>query len=129
VVNGLGAAMTGVATDVIGVSKFTSGAWIVLVLVPLIIWQLLKIRWHYDNVAAQLRVDAKKVRNRPATWTQGSTVVVPIDTLNQAAVRPIDYAQGISNDVTVVHVAYDADDADLLRRRWSEAGACACRSC
>lgn len=121
-INGLGAAMTGAAAVVIAISKFLSGAWIVMVLVPLIIWQLLKIRRHYDNVAAQLRVDAEKVNNRPVTWAQGSTVVVPIDSLNQAAVRAIDYAQGISNDVTVVHVAYDSEDAELLRQRWGEAG-------
>jgi amino acid transporter len=122
VINGLRAAMTGVAPIVIAVSKFLSGAWIVMVLVPVIIWQLLKIRRHYDNVASQLRVDAEKVKNRPVTWAQGSTVVVPIDSLNQAAVRAIDYAQGISNDVTVVHVAYDPEDAELLRQRWGEAG-------
>lgn len=121
-INGLGAVMTGAAAVVIAVSKFVTGAWIVMVLVPLIIWQLLKIRRHYDSVATQLRVDAEKVRNRPVTWAQGSTVVVPIDTLNQAAVRAIDYAQGISNDVTVVHVAYDPDDAELLRHRWGESG-------
>ncbi len=121
-INGLGAAMTGVATVVIAVSKFLSGAWIVMVLVPLIIWQLRKIHRHYDNVAEQLRVDAEKVKTRPVTWAQGSTVVVPIDSLNQAAVRAIDYAQGISNDVTVVHVAYDPEDAELLRQRWGEAG-------
>ncbi|HBK85613.1 MAG TPA: amino acid permease, partial [Firmicutes bacterium] len=55
-VNGLGAIVTFTAVVIIGVTKFTEGAWIVFVLVPLIILVMLKIKTHYQSIAQQLDI-------------------------------------------------------------------------
>ncbi|MBX6341121.1 MAG: APC family permease [Thermomicrobiaceae bacterium] len=121
-INGTGAVTTGVVALIIIVTKFLSGAWIVLLLLPLIVSQFLAIRRHYDRVATQLRMNPQEIRLRPPVWGGSMPVVVPIDTLNHAAIRAIDYAQAISRDVTVVHVAESAAEAEDLRRQWAAAG-------
>ena len=121
-VNGIGAATTGIVALIIITTKFLGGAWIILALLPILILLLLGIRRHYDTVADQLRLSAAEVRNRPVTWTRQLAVAVPINSLNQAAIRAIDYAQSISHDVTVIHVTENTNQADNLRRKWEAAG-------
>ena len=121
-INGFGALTTGVVAIIIITTKFLGGAWIILMLLPIIIMGLIGIRKHYDSVSDQLRLDARQIRNRPITWTRDSAVVVAVDTLNRAAIRAIDYAQNVSRDVTVVHISDDIEEANSLRAKWSEAG-------
>jgi hypothetical protein len=121
-INGFGALTTGIVAAIIITTKFLGGAWIILMLLPIIIVGLLGIRKHYDSVSEQLRLSARQIRDRPITWTRDSAVVVAIDSLNRAAVRAIDYAQNVSRDVTVVHVSDDLEEANKLRAKWGEAG-------
>ncbi len=121
-INGFGSLTTGVVAIIIISTKFVGGAWIILMLLPIIITALMAIRRHYDSVSEQLRLNARQIRNRPITWTRDSAVVVAIDTLNRAAIRAIDYAQNVSRDVTVVHVSDDIEEANELRANWGEAG-------
>ena len=121
-INGLGALTTGVVAAIIITTKFLGGAWMILLLLPLLIILLLGIRRHYATVADQLRTTAAELRSRPITWTRDPGVVVPIASLNRATIRAIDYAQSISHDVTVVHVAEDQEDIDAFRGKWQSAG-------
>jgi amino acid transporter len=124
VINGAGAIMTGVATIMIAVSKFLTGAWIVLVLVPLIVWQLRKIRRHYERVATQLRLSPEQIRRwpRPVDEAGITPVIVPVDRLNQASLNALAYAGRISNDVSAVHISTSDDDAEAIRAQWDQAG-------
>jgi hypothetical protein len=120
-VSGLGAVTTAVVAVIIIVTKFLDGAWVVLLILPLFIGIMLSIRRHYDGVADQLRMTPDEIARRPVIWTRGTAAVVPIASLNQAAVRAIDYAEAISDDVTVVHVAVERERAEALRERWGAA--------
>ena len=119
VINAAGAVMTGVATIIIGVSKFMTGAWIVLVLVPLIVWQLRKIHRHYERVATQVRLSPEKIRHcpRPVDEAGVTPVIVPINRLNQASLAALAYAGRISNDVSSVHISTSDADAAAFRRQ------------
>jgi amino acid transporter len=121
-INGLGAVTTGAVALIIIATKFVSGAWIILLLLPLIILNLLAIRKHYDSVSDQLRLSINQIRDRPVSWTRESATVVAVDQLNRAAIRAIDYAQNVSRDVTVVHISDDSDDANEMREIWDESG-------
>jgi len=119
-INGTGALVTGITTIIIIATKFISGAWIVMIIIPVLITQFLAIRKHYDRVHDQLAVDPDRLRQRASSRPQEPVVVVPIDHLSQAAIRAIDYARGISTDVTVVHIADEPEDAKALRRAWND---------
>ncbi len=124
VINAAGAIMTGVATIMIAVSKFLTGAWIVLVLVPLIVWQLRKIHRHYERVATQLRLSPEQIRHwpRPVDEAGITPVIVPVDRLNQASLNALAYAGRISNDVNAVHISTSEDDAEAIRTQWDQSG-------
>lgn len=117
-INGTGALATGVVALVIIATKFTEGAWIILIIQPILIWQLLKIHRHYERVREQLRVTPEDAHQRVQGWAHDLAVVVPIASLNQASIRAIDFAEEISRDVTVVHVATTPEDAERMQEKW-----------
>ena len=100
---------------VVGVSNFTEGAWLVIVLVPILMALLMAINRHYRDLAASLEIDhvpeAKEVSARPI-------VIVPIARLDRPALAAIAFANSISNEAVAVHVTNDPDAANELRKRW-----------
>lgn len=119
-INGLGAATTGVVAIVIASTKFLGGAWLVILLVPVLVLMLLGIHRHYRNVAKQLKLgQARASFLRPAgPKTRQQPIIVPVAGLNQTVVQTLDYATSISRNVTAVHVTDDVEEAAKLRKEW-----------
>ena len=119
VINGLGAATTAVVAIVVGVSNFTSGAWLVIVLVPLMMGMLTAIRRHYRSFDAALKTD-------PATTTVTATaepiVIVPRCPARPPRAGSPGLRAQASDRATAIHVTNDAADATALREQWSELG-------
>ncbi len=101
-VNGFGAAATGVTTCVIVVAKFVGGAWIVALLIPLIVALMIATRRHYDRVERETapRPDPLKEFLRPPL------VVVPIERWSSIAQKAVSFAVSISADVEILRVNY-----------------------
>jgi amino acid transporter len=113
--NATGAATTGIVTLIIAGTKFLHGAWLVIVLIPCLVALFYQIARHYRQVAEQLHVPTlPQVLPR----TPIGKVLVPIASINQAVVQTLSYAQGLSTDVTAVHVTDDLAEAEELRRQW-----------
>ncbi len=115
-VNGTGAVVTALVTVIIGMTKFTHGAWIVVLLIPLIVYWFWQIRDHYRQVAEGLSLE--HFERKPVT---GNIVVVPIGGVHQATVRAVDYARQLSADVTAVYVN-QGDDTNRVLAKWGEWG-------
>lgn len=115
ILNGLGALTTGVVTVVIAVSKFTHGAWMVILLIPLIVLGLMRIRSHYEQVAAMLSLEGAR---RPRIGK--NPVVVLVAGLHKGVVDALEYARTISPSVTAVTVDLDSTQTAKLQRRWPE---------
>ena len=113
--NGLGAVTTGIVTVVIAVSKFTHGAWMVIVLIPLIVLGFLRIHRHYERVAAGLSLEGAR---RPRIGK--NPVVVLVGGLHKGTVEALEYAKSISPNVTALTVDLDPTQTSKLRRRWPE---------
>lgn len=120
-INGLGAATTAVVTLVIATTKFVHGAWIVILLIPVLVAMMLAINRHYRHVAEQLRLSPAEIRRRQRPLPRHIAAVVPIASLNRASFRAIEYARSIARDVTAVHVAIEPESDEILRQRWQEA--------
>jgi amino acid transporter len=116
--NGAGAVATGVVAIIVGIAKFALGAWIILLLIPLLIGVMLAIGRHYRSVERAL----------DAPWTGQSLprrvprVIVPVSRLDRAAFEAVAYARSISTNVTAVHVADERGDVEEMKRRWEEWG-------
>ncbi|MHB0912809.1 MAG: APC family permease [Armatimonadota bacterium] len=117
VVSGIGALATGVVTIVIAVTKFTGGAWIVVLLIPLLVLAFQKVHRHYITLGNQLRLTAddkfKPVHN---------TVIVLTPSLHKGILPALEYAKGLSADVRAVHIETDPLDTALLEERWERWG-------
>jgi amino acid transporter len=113
--NGLGAVATGVVAVVAGVSKFALGAWVVLLLIPLLVVMMLAIRRHYESVERSLAIDWSSA---PFERRDPPRVLVPVARLDRASLNAIEFARSISDDVTAIHVTDDATEADAIKRQW-----------
>jgi amino acid transporter len=118
VINGVGAVVTGVALVVIIVGKFTEGAFIVVIAIPLLVWLLLRIQRTYGRELGQLKVEASQ---RLAPPKPRHEVVVLLEDLDQAALGALQYARQLNPlRITALHVAVDPDHARELAHLWSK---------
>jgi hypothetical protein len=115
VANGVGALATFVTLIIVGYSKFMEGAWITIILIPLIVVVFLRIRAHYRKVARELSLNGLPPSLRPAPLPR---VVIPISGVHRGVVDAVDFARAISSDVTGVYVELEPGESDAVRERW-----------
>lgn len=104
IINGIGAIATGTTLVVVLMTKFTTGAWIVAILIPALIFLMLAVKRHYMGVQTETVIDrAMRVEdlNQPL-------VVVPLDRWSRIAEKGLRFAMKLSNHVEAVHV--DAEE-------------------
>ena len=116
-VNGVGALVTGAVTVVIAVTKFTHGAWIVVLLIPLLVLGFRSIYRHYDTVAHELSLE-HLVEEPPVN----NTVLVLVGDLHMGVVKALRYAQSLSPSPKAVYVELDPSVTARLEERWSKGG-------
>jgi amino acid transporter len=117
--NGFGATVTAVVVVIIGVSKFVDGAWIVVLLIPLIVLGFRAIHRHYDEWTAELTLRGLPPALRPLPHPR---VVVPIARLDQAVIKALRYARAISDQVTALHIEIEPGSGERLRALWEQWG-------
>src|SRR5206468_3637154 len=116
-INGVGAVVTAVVLVIVAVTKTLEGAWIVLLLIPMIVMVFKATRRHYDHVASQLTLRGYTPQRRIH-----NTVLIPIGGVQRAVVEALRYAESLSDDVRAVYVDVDAAATEQLRRDWSTWG-------
>jgi amino acid transporter len=114
IANGFGALCTAVVALVFAVTKFRDGAWIVLVLIPLLVLGFARIHGHYRAVARRLSLDDYTEPPR----TSRHRVIMPIGGVHQGTLNALRYALALSTDVTAVHVIIDPAEAERVQQKW-----------
>jgi hypothetical protein len=114
-INGLGSVVTAVVTLIFAITKFTDGAWIIVLLLPALVAVFYGIHRHYANLAHDLSLE--HFGQPPPIKRQ--RVIMPISTVHQGTLQALDYALAISPDVTVVHISIDPEQTDTLRQKWN----------
>src|SRR5205807_7271072 len=102
---------------IVTVTKTMEGAWIVLILIPLIVMLFNATRRHYDHVGAQLTL-----RGYTPPRRMHNTVLIPIGGLQRAVIEALRYAETMSDDVRAVYVDVDPRTTEHLRRDWQTWG-------
>jgi len=113
--NGFGAAATGITTAVVLVAKFLDGAWITVLLIPALIWMMRSVRRHYCRVAEEIEMKAP-------VHTGGLSepvVLMPIDRWSLVSERALRYAWTLSREIHVLHVQC-GQDTTQLSSQWGE---------
>jgi amino acid transporter len=116
VINAIGALTTGIVAAIIILTKFDHGAWVVVILVPLLVLMFQSIARHYRTVRRQ--VSALSLQEPEELQT---IVLVPVAQLDRVALRTIAYAETLApGKVIVLHVAVAAEDEERFRTEWAD---------
>ena len=114
-VNATGAVATFIVMCIITVTKFTGGAWMVIVAIPFIVLLLRRIHAHYQSVSQQLSLE----NYRPAQGLRHHVLVLAPD-IHRGVIPALQYARTLSEDAKGLHVANDAAREKRVRRRWTQ---------
>ncbi len=114
IINSVGALTTALVALVISVAKFIEGAWIVVLLIPILVLIFQGTHRHYTRYererTADIPLHPQDIQHR---------LIVPIDRLDRASLQSLSYARSISPHVTVVHIALDEEEATKVQEDWS----------
>jgi hypothetical protein len=118
-INGFGAVCTAIVMLIFAVTKFREGAWVVLIIIPVLVKMFFTIHHHYKDLAAHLTLDefsglpARRGRHR---------VIMPVSGIHQGTMEALRYAKLLSDDVTAVHISMDPDETEKVQNKWKTWG-------
>jgi amino acid transporter len=115
--NAIGAVVTGLVMVTIAATKFTHGAWIVVLLIPALVTVFVMVHRHYEEVAVQLSLDAF---SPPPPMT--NTVLVLVGDIHRGVIKAIQYAQTLSPNAKAVFVETDPERTRRLEEKWGRYG-------
>jgi amino acid transporter len=126
-INAVGATATAIVVVIVGLTKFTAGAWISVIAISILLVLLVLVHRHYEWFKRKVSIDAAQLAKAvPAVvdvqpGAHEVRVIVPVDDINQITVGAVGLGREISPRVTAVHINDDRDRADDLRQRWASA--------
>ena len=117
-INTVGAVITSIVAVIFAVTKFTGGAWVVLVVLPIIIFISMSIHKHYEDVAKELRIDMQMER------PEASDVVtlVLVSGVHRVVNNTISFAKSVDVDPIAVYVGFDDVSINKMEKKWKEWG-------
>lgn len=119
IMNGVGSVATLIVLVIVATTKFTSGAWVPLVLIPLIILMFKSIHRHYLRVDRALEANLTAGMIRP----RRNTVVVLVGNVHGGAVQALSYAKSLNpNYLVAVRLVEGDEEADEVQKLWLSAG-------
>lgn len=121
-INTIGAIVTGIVVLIIGITKFSHGAWAVIVFIPIMIFIFKKIRSHYIDMSEQLHLPIEDFDPAIATTFKvgRNMVIVPVATPTNIVAQTLTYAKSISKDIVALHIATDEVDAQKVTKKWHD---------
>ena len=119
VINAIGAMVSFVVLLVIAVTKFSHGAWAVIVLIPLLVVFFRAIHRHYLDIARQLSTEGLE----PPETISKNIVLVPISGIHRGVIYALEYAKSIApGHVTAIYVNLNEEATRKLREKWTTWG-------
>lgn len=130
-INAFGALVTTVVFFVVGITKFSHGAWMVLLLIPLMVYAFLSVRGHYHKISSAIKVDAALAREymEKADASSLNYILIPVADMTLPALNAVAYAQSFAGKdprhviINAVHVTDDLEEGHKLQQRWLEVNA------
>ena len=114
-INAVGCVATAIVAVVVTTIKFADGAYLVMLLIPILVAMMLFIRREYDGQAADLHVRDDLIVEGPQ---REQRVVVPVNGINRAVIQAVNFGRTMTGDIRAVFVTDDPDEGKALRERW-----------
>lgn len=119
-INGTGALLTSVVVVIIAITKFTHGAWIVVIVIPSLVLLMRKVKKHYAAVAAQLRLRPEEIPLQDIGHDHyRNRVIVPVESINKSSVRALRFAKTISDNVVAFCVCIDNESGEKIKEKYT----------
>lgn len=118
-INAFGGICTAIVMFIFAITKFTEGAWLVLILIPTLIGVFLFIHRHYKSLAQKLSLDNFGIIPPQNTRHR---IIMLVSGVHQGTLAALRYARTLSDDVTAVHVTIEPADAEKVRQKWEKWG-------
>ena len=114
-VNGIGALATGITTAVVLTAKFAEGAWVTVLLIPVILLTMHWVRGHYRRSAEEISTQ------EPANFSnlQSPIAITPISDWNSVTRKALRFAYTVSHDVRAVHVSAGDETENAFCAHWA----------
>jgi amino acid transporter len=118
IINGFGSIVTFFVMIIFAVTKFADGAWVVVFLLPILVYIFYSIHRHYQNLAAHLTLEKYAGLHHLGRHR----VILPIASVHRGTLKALRYAESLSKDITAVHVSIDEEEAAKLQQKWETWG-------
>ncbi len=114
--SGLGAVVTGIVMVVFAVTKFSQGAWFIILLIPTLVFIFFRIHYHYRDVASLLSLANKK----PKHLVGPVLSILFIEDVHAGTLRMVDYAKSTGCPWKAVHIGTNPAKMEIVRQKWNE---------
>ncbi len=116
IISAVGAVCTFIVMMIFAITKFTSGAWFIVLLIPALVYVFFRIHFHYKDVAHTLSLEGK----RPELNKRPVRTLILIDDVHKETVRMVDFAKSLDNPWQAVHVGVNPEKAELVKKKWQQ---------
>ena len=116
IVSGIGAFCTFIVMMIFAITKFTSGAWFVVVLIPCLVFVFFRIHYHYKDVARYLSLRGA----RPELSRRPVRTLILVDDVHAETARMVDFAKSLDHPWQAVHIGVNPEKAEIVQKKWEE---------
>jgi hypothetical protein len=116
VISAFGAICTFIVMMVFAITKFTSGAWFILILIPALVFLFFRIHGHYKEVAHSLSLAG----HRPDVEPRAIQTLILVDDVHAETARLVNFAKSLRHPWKALHVGINPEKADVVKKKWNE---------
>jgi amino acid transporter len=114
-INGVGAVATAIVTLIFAIAKFALGAWLIIVIIPILVAAMLFIHRQYERRRLEVHVRPEAIIG---SSLRRQHVIIPVPEVTRDVVQAVKFGRSMSRDVTAVHVTDDVDVGEEIRSRF-----------
>ncbi len=119
-INGFGTLTTAVVVLIIAFEKFKAGAWIVIIITPVLLMMFMRIKRHYVALAKQLEIKESDLKGFSIEKScYKNLAIVPLESINQSSLRALRFAKTISDKVIAFNISIDEEQANKIKGKYS----------
>ncbi|MBI4928492.1 MAG: APC family permease [Anaerolineae bacterium] len=118
-INGFGSVLTLIVMMIFAVTKFHDGAYVVIIIIPILVAIFSVIHRHYMQLAGKLTMDNY---GSPPPRVDRNRVILPIGGVHRGTLAALRYARSLSDDVTAVHISISPEETERVRQKWEQWG-------
>lgn len=115
-ISGVGAVCTFAVMIIFAVTKFATGAWFIVILVPVLVWIFFRIHHHYKAVAEALSWESAP----PETERRSVQTIILVDDVHAETVRLVNFAKSLSHPWKAIHVGVSPEKAEVVKKKWGQ---------